>query len=97
MAGVDLGLQLMPRSIADHPWVGLEVDFPFPEVGRGKVVRCLTHPQGRLMFDVQFPWPVPPIHNFQVVLVDVPDYHQDTHRFYGFELQRLVEIGRHDG
>lgn len=93
MAGVDTDI-LFVRSIVDHPWLGLEIEFPFPEVGKGKIIKCLTHPSGYLMFDVFFEEPVPPIRgttgNYFVVLKDNPLYHQMTHRYYARELKDLI-------
>ena len=98
MAGIDPVEAFMPRAIKDHPWIGLEIAFQFPEVGRGKIIRCIIHPRGRLMFDVEFAEPVPPIHglapNFHVVLKDNPDCYQTIHRFFGHELKALAEVPR---
>jgi hypothetical protein len=94
MAGIDPVEAFMPRAVKDHPWIGLEIEFSFPEVCRGKITRCIIHPRGKLMFDVEFPEPVPPIHglapNFHVVLKDNPDYHQTVHRFFGHELRAMI-------
>lgn len=94
IAGLDPADAFLPRSVKDHPWIGLEIDFPFPEVGKGRIVRCIIHPLGKLMFDVEFPEPVPPIHgvapNFHVVLKDKPAYCQQTHRFFGEELKAIL-------
>jgi hypothetical protein len=46
----------------NHPWVGLEISFPFEGFGNGKIVKCLTHPKGQFMFDVEWDKPVPPVH-----------------------------------
>lgn len=88
MAGIDPSEAFAVRAIRDHPWLGLEVKFPFPEVGKGTIIRCLTHPYGKLMFDVTFPEPVPPILNGQVVLNN--HLYTDLHRFFGYELKALV-------
>ena len=53
------------------------------------ILRCLTHPYGKLMFDVTFPEPVPPILNGQVVLNK--NLYSDLHRFFGHELKTLVQ------
>ena len=94
LAGIDPTEAFMPTGIKDHPWLGLEVEFPFPELGQGQIIRCIIHPKGRLMFDVEFPEPVPPIQgvgqNFHVVLKDNPAYHQHIHRFSGCELKALI-------
>lgn len=96
LAGVDPADVFRVRKIKDHPWLGLMVKFPFPEVGEGRIVNCLTHPLGKLMFDVAFPEPVPPIHGvapeFRVILKDNPAYHQLEHRFFGDELLALSQL-----
>jgi hypothetical protein len=89
IAGVDAVEAFAARAIRDHPWLGLEVKFPFPEVGKGAITRCLTHPYRKLMFDVAFPEPVPPILNGQVVLNKV--LYSALHRFFGHELKELAE------
>lgn len=61
LAGVDPAAAFASRPVADHPWVGLVVTFPFPEVGAGRVTGCLIHPRGELLFDVAFAAPVPHI------------------------------------
>ena len=98
MAGLDPVEAFMPRAVKDHPWIGLEIEFPFPEVGRGRIIRCITHPKGRLMFDVEFPDPVPSIHglapNFYVALKNDLTYHHQLHRFFGHELKALAEMPR---
>jgi hypothetical protein len=98
MAGIDPVQAFMPRAVKDHPWIGLEIEFPFPEVGRGKIIDCIIHPRGKLMFDVEFPVPVPSIHGlaptFRVVLKDNPAYYQSIHRFFGHELKALAEVPR---
>jgi len=82
------------RSFENHPWVGLDITFPFPELGIGRIYKCLTHPRGFLMFDVVFPEPVPPIGrnlgNLHVDLVDQKSYHHNHRRFSAFELIELV-------
>jgi hypothetical protein len=90
LAGLDPVEIFASRTIGDHPWLGLEVRFPFPEVGKGKITRCLTHPSGALMFDVTFPKPVPPIHNGQVVRIE--NLYCNLHRFFGQELKGIVEV-----
>jgi hypothetical protein len=96
MAGIDPVEAFMPRAIKDHPWIGLKIDFPFPEVGRGRITNCIIHPRGKLMFDVEFPEPVPSIHglapNFYVALKDNPAQYEQLHRFFGHELKALAEI-----
>jgi len=97
LAGLDFDDLFIPRGIKDHPWIGQTVQFPFPEVGEGKIVNCVIHPYGRLMFDVLFPNPVPPIHgsgpdNFRVVLNARPIWHQMEHRFFGHELKQLDQL-----
>ena len=93
LAGGDVVEVFASRSISDHPWLGLEVEFPFVEVGKGKITRCLTHPKGELMFDVVFEVPVPPIHGYpgryEVALKDYPAYHRYEHRFMASMLQNL--------
>src|SRR5688572_8349130 len=71
----------------DHPWIGLTVTLPN---GTGTIRKCLTHPLGRLMFDVAYPEPVPPVQNKVAVLVDRPDCHQMEHRFFADTLAELA-------
>lgn len=96
LAGIDPCDAFRVRKIKDHPWLGLTVKFPFPEVGEGRIVNCLTHPLGSLMFDVAFPKPVPPIQGvaprFRAVLKYNPAYHQLEHRFFGDELLALSQL-----
>jgi hypothetical protein len=90
MAGIDPVEAFRVKAIRDHPWVGLEVQFPFPEVGKGKITHCLTHPRGKLMFDVTFPEPVPAVHNGRVVRNQ--NLYCDIHRFFGHELKAMAEV-----
>ena len=97
MAGVDLELTILPRKIVDHPWVGLDVTFPFPEVGTGKIMQCITSPRGHLLFDVEFPMPVPPINEWGPMdgepggcEVLRAGYHSPIHRFYGASLKGVI-------
>lgn len=92
MAGVDSLTAFLPRKIEDHPWIGLKVTFPFPEIGTGEIYRCVIHPYGKLMFDVRFPQPVPPIQSREVVLKNNPDYYETVHRFFAEELRALVKV-----
>jgi hypothetical protein len=96
LAGIDPADAFRVRKVTDHPWLGLTVRFPFPEVGEGRIVNCLTHPYGKLMFDVVFAEPVPPIQGiaprFRAVLKDNPAYHQLEHRFFGDELLALSQL-----
>ena len=46
LAGIDPTEAFMPTGIKDHPWLGLEVAFPFPEVRRGKIIRCVSKKLG---------------------------------------------------
>ncbi len=96
MAGIDVAEAFSTKRVVDHPWLGLTIRFPFPEVGEGRIVDCMTHPLGQLMFDVDFPSPVPPIHggsNPYVALKDRPEYHETSHRFFASELLSLgVEV-----
>lgn len=91
MAGNDPAQEFRSRAIKAHPWIGLEIEFPFPEVGRGRITACLIHPRGKLMFDVEFPEPVPSIQglapNFYVALKSHPE---QVHRFFGSELKALI-------
>lgn len=93
LAGVDLE-NILPRTIKDHPWIGELVTFPrFAKDGykNGKIMNCLVHPTGYLMFDVQFPELCPPLHyGSEIVLRDEPKYYQQVHRFSGEELANLV-------
>lgn len=89
LAKVDL--DFFPKSIKDHPWIGGKIKFKFPEIGKGKIINCLIHPSGKLMFDVFFHEPVPPIYGGKVVLKDNIQYHQQYHRFLGYELKELVK------
>jgi hypothetical protein len=95
LAGLDPASVFLPRAIRDHPWLGLDVEFPFAEIGKGKITHCLIHPKGQLLFDVTFPEPVPPIHgtppHFRVVGKENLDYYQTVHRFYGHELKALLQ------
>jgi hypothetical protein len=97
LAGIDPVEAFRVSEIHDHPWVGLEVTFPFPEVGRGTITHCLTHPRGKLMFDVTFPNPVPPIQNLRVVLKDRLDCHCTIHRFFGHELKAIASLAQENG
>jgi len=96
IAGIDPVEQFSSKKIKDHPWLNLQVKFPFPEVGNGIIRECIIHPLGRLMFDVFFPNPVPPIHGYgeryEVVLKDRPEHHQQWHRFFAEELKFLCEV-----
>jgi hypothetical protein len=90
VAGVDL-LDTLPKSVSDHPWIGQTVTFPyFVENGwftDGKIIRCIVHPQGKLMFDVEWPIRCPPIHGsgyrgecgYEVVL-KTPPLHRPTEK-----------------
>lgn len=96
IAGVDLE-DTLPKSVKDHPWIGLKVTFPdFKDEGYkdGKILNCIVHPQGKLMFDVCFPDPIPPIHHrgsygYELVLRDHRRYHEQVHRFFGDEIAAL--------
>jgi hypothetical protein len=55
LAGIEPADCFCVKQIKDHPWIGQTVDFPFPQVGTGRVISCMTHPLGQLMFDVEFP------------------------------------------
>jgi hypothetical protein len=98
LTGIDPEEVFRSKAIRDHPWLGLEVSFPFPEVGKGQITRCVIHPRGQLMFDVTFPEPVPPIQGagpeFRVVLQDSPEHYQEVYRFFGHELKAILEGGR---
>lgn len=57
MAGVDPESLVLPRRITDHPMLGrrarVSVVFLIPlGMAEGKVDRVLTHPGGRLLFDL---------------------------------------------
>jgi len=101
VAGFDLE-DTLPKSVKDHPWIGQTVFFPiFATDGYvdGKIIDCIVHPLGKLMFDIQFPTPVPPIHGhgycgetgWEVVLRTNKDYHQQIHRMFGDEIAELVK------
>jgi hypothetical protein len=51
------------KPITDHPWLNLTIHFPMlAESGwpsEAVITKCIIHPQGELMFDFQFPEPVP--------------------------------------
>ena len=97
LAGIDPVEEFRVKEIHDHRWVGLEIAFSFPEVGRGTITHCLTHPRGKLMFDVTFPIPVPPIQNLRVVLKDHPACHCTVHRFFGHELKAIASLAQENG
>lgn len=101
LAGIDLEERL-PKSVKDHPWMDCEVTFPaFADDGfvGGKIVRCIVHPLGRLMFDILWPAPVPPLHGhgyrrplgWEVVLRDRPEYQELETRMFGHEIVELVK------
>ena len=102
MAGIDPTECFNVKRVTGHEWIGLTIDFPFPQIPSGQIVRCLTHPLGQLMFDVVFPHPVPPIHSngdctkFEVVLENSPNYHQLEHRFFAKELLALSQLAEKD-
>lgn len=90
----------LSREITDHPWVGLDVVFPFPEVGTGVVRKCLVHPRGELMFDVRFPGPVPRVVSWcgngaspggcAIVSGGRRRDHRRGHRYFATELRGIV-------
>lgn len=72
----------------NHPWLGLEVELPN---GRGRITRCINHPYGEFLFDVEYPDPVPPINRGKIVLAENEAYHQMTHRYRAEELKELAK------
>lgn len=51
LAGIDVQAAFMPRRVRDHPAMNQTFDLPY---GRGTVTNVITHPRGRLLFDVDF-------------------------------------------
>jgi hypothetical protein len=89
--------------ICDHPWIGCHITFPlFAKDGfvNGVIERCLIHPRGQLMFDINWPKAVPPLHGsgyrgkigWEVVLIDNPNYYEFTTRMFGKEIATLTEL-----
>jgi len=95
LAGFDLE-ETLPKSVKDHPWIGCTVTFPcFAENGwfsNGKIVRCIVHPLGRLMFDIEWPVRCPPIQGggyrgevgWEVVLKEPPEWAEQDRDKYGY-------------
>ena len=55
LVGID-PVDVFSSKAVKHPLVGRRVKLP---MGYATVIRCLTHPRGRIMFDVLFERPVP--------------------------------------
>ena len=97
IAAIDLE-ESLPKTIKDHPWIGRLVTFPqFVDYGYkdGKILNCIVHPLGKLMFDIEYATPVPPIHgysgHYRVALVNKLDYYQSIVRMFGDEIQELSD------
>jgi hypothetical protein len=58
LAGIDVQNAFSSHDV-EHPMVGQR--FSTPE-GDGIITKCLTHPRGYLMFDVEFDKPTPWVH-----------------------------------
>jgi hypothetical protein len=100
LAGGDVSEVFRSRVIENHPWLDLTLHFPLLEKAGfcniGKVVRCLVHPRGELMFDVRFTEPVPPhqsLHDgYYIALANSPDHHFTEHRFRAHVLKAVAGV-----
>jgi hypothetical protein len=64
--------------------------------GEAIIERVLSHPSGHFLWDIAFSSPVSPIRVNRrtgiatTVLENYPDYKQEVHRFYGWELLAIL-------
>ena len=100
LAGIDVQNVFKTRSIEDHPYIGKNIyfkfldDYGYPCIG--KVIKCLIHPGGRLLFDLDFSDPIPSIlfpvgSRNEFTLLDGSGYNQEIRRFSIDELQEYGE------
>ena len=65
LASIDPQETFKSRNIKDHPYIGKRIYFKFLDdagyTATATVINCRIHPKGRLLFDLQFPEPIPDI------------------------------------
>ena len=99
LAGLD-PVDIFRSKAVKHPLIGRRVKLP---MGYAKVIGCLTHPRGRIMFDVVFEHPVPYFRvqlsrnldlNYRAIkYIKLISAQECEYRLYADEFRFLLRVG----